>query len=296
MPILLKQESAPQPNRPSGALELFHDTARRCARLITQRYSTSFTLGIRTLSPQYREAIYSVYGFVRYADEIVDTFHEYDKRRLFEAFKRDTWQAITDGISLNPVLDAYQAVVNRYHIPEELTKAFLYSMELDLDEQTYDPDLYNKYIYGSAEVVGLMCLCVFCEGDSKEYQRLTPSARALGAAFQKVNFLRDIQSDYADRGRIYFPGIDLSRFDAASKAVIEADIAADFEHGYQGIRQLPAGARMGVYLAYIYYKRLFRQICQTQPDQILHRRIRVADPLKLWLLAGSYLRYQLNMI
>lgn len=296
MPILLKQEAAKAADRPSGALDLFHDTARRCARLITQRYSTSFTLGIRTLKPQYREAVYSIYGFVRYADEIVDTFHEYDKRRLFAAFQRDTWQAIADGISLNPVLDAYQAVVNRYGIPEELTKAFLYSMEMDLDEQNYDPDLYNKYIYGSAEVVGLMCLCIFCEGDPEQYARLTPPARALGAAFQKVNFLRDIQSDFADRGRVYFPGIDLSRFDAAAKAAIEADIAADFEHGYQGIKALPAGARMGVYLAYIYYRRLFRQICQTQPEQILNGRIRVPDPLKLWLLAGSYLRYQLNMI
>lgn len=286
--------------KPTGAtrnaLELFHSTARLCARLITERYSTSFTLGIKTLAPHYREAIYSIYGFVRYADEIVDTFHAYDKRRLFDAFVRDTWQAIEDGLSLNPVLDAFQGVVNRYHIPKDLTEAFLYSMEMDLDEQTYDPALYQKYIYGSAEVVGLMCLCVFCEGDMAEYARLTPPARALGAAFQKVNFLRDIQSDFADRGRVYFPGIDLSTFDAQTKTVIEADIAADFAFAYEGIQQLPVGARLGTYLAYVYYKRLFSQICATCAEDILETRIRVPDATKMWLLARSWVTFRLKMI
>jgi phytoene/squalene synthetase len=264
--------------------------------LITRRYSTSFSLGIQTLSPKYRLSVYSIYGFVRYADEIVDTFHGYDKRRLFDAFKRDTWQAIADGLSLNPVLDAYQEVVNRYNVPEELTRAFLNSMEMDLEDQTYDPLLYNKYIYGSAEVVGLMCLCVFCDGDTARYEKLTPMARSLGAAFQKVNFLRDMQSDYVDRGRVYFPGVDLSRFDAPAKAEIEADIAADFAHGLQGIKALPRGAGMGVYLAYIYYQRLFKKICRTQPERILNERIRVPDAQKFWLMVQSYARYRMGLL
>lgn len=279
-----------------GAVELYHATARQCSKLITQRYSTSFSLGIRTLSPEYREAIYSIYGFVRYADEIVDTFHAYDKRRLFDAFVRDTWQALADGISLNPVLDAYQDVVHRYQIPNELTAAFLHSMEMDLADQTYDPALYHTYIYGSAEVVGLMCLRVFCNGVEAEYERLKPAAQALGAAFQKVNFLRDIQADYADRGRVYFPGVDLSRFDATTKAEIEADIAADFDHALRGIKQLPLGARTGVYLAYMYYRQLFDRIRATRPERILQTRIRVPDSTKLLLLAGCMVRRQLHLI
>ena len=294
MGTLLKRRAKP----PSATrdLDLFHATAQRCAKLITESYSTSFTLGIKTLSPIFQEPVYSIYGFVRYADEIVDTFHEHDKRRLFDAFSRDTWQAIEDGISLNPVLDAYQGVVNRYHIPAELTEAFLRSMEMDLDDRIYDEALYDTYIYGSAEVVGLMCLRVFCDGDEAEYHRLEPPARSLGAAFQKVNFLRDIRSDHDERGRVYFPGTDLSCFDDACKARIEADIQADFDAAYAGIRALPTGARLGVYLAYAYYRRLFSKIRRTQPERILHERIRVPDPLKLWILAGSWVRCRLGLI
>jgi len=290
---------APSPtakNRPAGAQMLYHTVAAQCAQLITEQYSTSFSRGISTLHPRYRAAIYSIYGFVRLADEIVDTFHEADKRRHLEAFRRDTWLAIEDGLSLNPVLDAYQGVVNAYNLPQELTKAFLYSMELDLDPQTYDPTLYNKYIYGSAEVVGLMCLCVFCEGDLLMYQNLTPQARALGAAFQKVNFLRDIQSDLEDRGRVYFPNVDLTKFTPQAKAQIEADIAQDFAHGLKGIKALPPGTRLGVYLAYTYYQQLFVKIQRTPPERILQTRIRVPDAQKMWLLLQSYVRHRLQLL
>ena len=294
MPILPNPKA--EAHAESRDLELFHATARLCARLITQRYSTSFTLGIRTLSKHFQGPVYSIYGFVRYADEIVDTFHDYDKSRLFKDFCRDTWQAIEDGISLNPVLDAFQGVVNAYRIPKELTEAFLRSMEMDLKGRTYDTGLYETYIYGSAEVVGLMCLRVFCAGDEAQYERLTPAARALGAAFQKVNFLRDIRADYDDRGRVYFPGTDLAHFDGPCKARIEGDIRANFEAAYEGIRSLPPGARLGVYLAYAYYLRLFKKICRTRPERIMQERIRVPDTVKLWLLTGSWLRCRLGMI
>ena len=277
-------------------LEQYHQTNQACARLITQRYSTSFTLGIRTLHSRFHMPVYSIYGFVRYADEIVDTFHEHDKQRLFNSFVAQTWQAIEDKISLNPVLDAFQWVVNKYEIDHTLITAFLASMDMDLTKACYDPVSYQKYIYGSAEVVGLMCLQVFCEGNMAQYAQLEPSAKSLGAAFQKVNFLRDVQSDYADRGRVYFPGVDLTRFGPEDKGKIEADIEADFKHAYQGIKQLPPGARLGVYLAYAYYKRLFAKIKHTPPAKILQSRIRVPDAQKLLILCSSYFKHRLNLI
>ena len=277
-------------------MELYHETTLECSKLITQRYSTSFTLGIRTLDKALHLPVYAIYGFVRYADEIVDTFHDFDKERLFTDFKADTWRAIADGISLNPVLNAFQLTVNKYRINHELIHAFLRSMEMDLHQQQYNEAGYAEYIYGSAEVVGLMCLHVFCNGDLDQYERLKEPARRLGAAFQKVNFLRDLRSDYHERGRVYFPGVDFAAFSGDAKAAIEADIQADFDAAYQGILQLPQGARMGVYLAYVYYRTLFRKICRLPAARILTERIRVPDQQKMVLLVGTYFRYRLNAL
>lgn len=277
-------------------MELYRSTCLECSKLITKRYSTSFSLGIRTLNKKYHEAIYAIYGFVRYADEIVDTFHNFDKAELLAQFKADTYSAIQAKISLNPVLYSFQDVVNEFHIEYELIEAFLKSMEMDLTESEYDTEEYTEYIYGSAEVVGLMCLRVFCEGDEEMYQRLKEPARSLGKAFQKVNFLRDMKSDYQDRGRVYFPGVEFDEFNLAAKKEIEADIAKDFQHAYEGIIQLPEGARKGVYLAYRYYLRLFRKISQLSPDKILTERIRVPDSQKIRILIGTYFQMQFNLL
>lgn len=277
-------------------MDLFKETCLSCSKLITEAYSTSFTLGIKTLHRKYHQPIYAIYGFVRCADEIVDTFHDHDKRKLLTEFRKQTFEAIEQGISLNPVLHAFQCVVNEYKIDREYIEAFLNSMAMDLEDHVYDPALYKEYIYGSAEVVGLMCLKVFCEGDEAMFERLRKPACSLGAAFQKVNFLRDMQSDYKDRGRVYFPAVDIRTFNNASKEEIEADIAKDFEDAYAGILALPRSARMGVYLAYVYYLKLFRKIKGLPATHILNERVRVPDNTKIALLLGSYLRYQLNAI
>jgi 15-cis-phytoene synthase len=245
------------------------------------------------LDRKYHLPIYGIYGFVRYADEIVDTFHEHNKRDLLERFKVDTWKAIEEKISFNPVLHAYQLVVNQYHIEPELTEAFLHSMAMDLEEIDYDTNQYHTYIYGSAEVVGLMCLRVFCEGDEALYQKLKPTARSLGAAFQKVNFLRDIKSDFEERARVYFPGVDFSRFTAADKKLIEDDIQRDFQHALEGIKQLPKGSRLGVYLAYRYYLVLFNKIKRYPADKILKERVRIPDAAKIRVLMGSWLKMRI---
>lgn len=273
-------------------LALYEQTTLECSRLITQRYSTSFTLGIKTLDPKLHWAIYAIYGFVRYADEIVDTFHDFNKKELLLRFKHDTYQAIEEGISLNPVLHSFQKVVNQFGIERPLIEAFLRSMEMDLDETKYNEAGYETYIYGSAEVVGLMCLRVFCDGDCQQYDQLCEPARRLGSAFQKVNFLRDIKSDFHDRGRVYFPGVDFSRFSAQDKKSIEADIQADFDAALTGIRQLPRSARMGVYLAYCYYLRLFAKIKALPIARIQEERIRVPDVQKLLMLAKIYLSFR----
>lgn len=278
-------------------MALFTQTALECSKLITEHYSTSFTLGIKTLQRKFHFPIYAIYGFVRFADEIVDTFHEYDKKTLLARFRHDTYQAIEEGISLNPVLHSFQSVVNQYGIDFPLIEAFLKSMEMDLYIQEYeDADAYNDYIYGSAEVVGLMCLRVFCEGDQLMYDRLKEPARKLGAAFQKVNFLRDLKSDFQDRGRTYFPGVDFNDFSRDAKHDIEEDIQRDFDEAYIGIMNLPQGARMGVYLAYTYYLRLFSKIKQLPASRIQQERIRVPDSQKIALLAQTYLKYRLNVI
>ncbi len=277
-------------------MALFNQTALECSKLITENYSTSFTLGIKTLDRKFHLPIYAIYGFVRFADEIVDTFHDFDKKTLLDRFRHDTYQAIEEGISLNPVLQSFQIVVRQYSIERELIDAFLKSMEMDLYLQDYDPKGYSDYIYGSAEVVGLMCLRVFCEGNCTDYDRLREPARKLGAAFQKVNFLRDIKSDYQERGRTYFPGVDFNDFSRSAKEVIESDIQQDFDEAYIGIMNLPRGARMGVYLAYTYYQTLFNKIKALPVAQIQTERVRVPDAKKIALLAQTYLKYRLNVI
>jgi 15-cis-phytoene synthase len=277
-------------------MELFNQTSFKCSQVITQQYSTSFTLGIKTLDKRFHDPIYGIYGFVRLADEIVDTFHDYNKEQLLQQFKAETYEAIRQGISLNPVLHAFQAVVHQYAIDLKYVEAFLQSMEMDLHDQQYCRELYDAYIYGSAEVVGLMCLCVFCEGDQALFSSLQQAGRSLGAAFQKVNFLRDMKSDYQERGRVYFPKVDFATFDNDCKTAIEQDILTDFRAAYQGIVQLPKGARMGVYLAYVYYLKLFKKIQLLPAARILSERVRVPDNAKFVLLISSYLRYRLNTI
>ncbi len=271
-------------------LELFDQSSYACSRRVTELYSTSFTLGIKALDKRYHDAIYGIYGFVRYADEIVDTFHDWDKKDLLDRFRADTWKAIEEKISLNPILHAFQLTVHRYQIDHKLIEAFLHSMEMDLYMSNYKQSHYEEYIYGSAEVVGLMCLKVFCDRDTQLYANLIEPARHLGAAFQKVNFLRDLQADFKERGRVYFPDVDFENFCQQEKDRIEEEIRIDFEQAYKGIMQLPAGAKFGVYLAYKYYLKLFRKICRTQPEQVMQTRIRVSDPAKIGMWASLYLR------
>lgn len=277
-------------------MALFDQTALECSKLITEKYSTSFTLGIKTLDRKFHLPIYAIYGFVRFADEIVDTFHGFDKKVLLNRFRHDTYQAIEEGVSLNPVLHSFQMVVRQYNLERELIDAFLKSMEMDLYLQNYDSEGYSEYIYGSAEVVGLMCLRVFCEGNCPDYDRLREPARKLGSAFQKVNFLRDIKSDYQERGRTYFPGVDFNDFSRDAKKLIEDDIQRDFDEAYIGIMNLPRGARMGVYLAYTYYQTLFDKIKALPVAQIQTGRVRVPDAKKIALLAQTYLKYRLNVL
>lgn len=276
--------------------ELFDMISKKSSKLTTVTYSTSFSMGIRFFSKRFHDPIYAIYGFVRFADEIVDTFHEYNKRKLLDDFERDTYAAIEDKISLNPILNNFQWAVNKYRIEKELIDTFLRSMEMDLHKDDYDRKGYEKYILGSAEVVGLMCLRVFCEGDEDQYQDLKPSAMRLGAAFQKINFLRDLSHDYHGLGRTYFPGVDIRQFDDPTKAKIEKEIDADFKAGLEGIRKLPDGARFGVYVAYIYFYTLFKKIRKSKAEHLLHKRVRVPDPEKYVLLVSSYMKVKLNII
>ena len=277
-------------------MDLFSETTLKCSKLITQHYSTSFTLGIKTLDKRFHLPIYAIYGYVRYADEIVDTFHDHNKKELLERFEADTYRAIKEKISLNPVLHSFQLVVNEFKIPHHMIDAFLHSMKMDLDNESYNQAGYEEYSYGSAEVVGLMCLKVFCEGDEEEYDKLEPSAKRLGAAFQKVNFLRDLKSDFKERGRVYFPGVNFENFTEEDKTTIEADIAADFDAALDGIKKLPKGAKAGVYLAYIYYLQLFKKIKNLPSSRILSERVRVPDVKKMLLLSKTLLLNRLNAL
>ena len=277
-------------------MNLFHEVSQDCSRITTEKYSTSFSSAIKLLHRDLRGPIYNIYGFVRFADEIVDTFHQHEKSLLLNEFKQSTYDAINRGISLNPILHSFQLTVNEYQIDKELIDAFLYSMEMDLEKRNYDRPGYEQYIYGSAEVVGLMCLYIFCEGNHYEYEKLKPYAKSLGAAFQKVNFLRDLKADVEGLERMYFPGCDFSNFTADDKASIEADIEKDFTHAYEGILHLPVKARFGVYVAYKYYLSLFKKIKKLQPQKILEDRIRIPDYGKILILAKAGIRSQLNLM
>jgi phytoene/squalene synthetase len=279
-----------------NTLALYDKVCLKTSRNTTRSYSTSFSLGIRSLDRRFHDPIHAIYGFVRFADEIVDTFHGHPKNELLQRFWKDTHAAIAEGISLNPILHSFQSVVNRYHIESDLYDTFMRSMEMDLTDTVHDQRSYATYILGSAEVVGLMCLRVFCEGDDSLYQRLKPAAMKLGAAFQKVNFLRDLKDDHQNLGRTYFPGIDVKNMTAADKRTIEADIQADFDAALIGIRALPRGARFGVYVAYVYYLNLFRKIKALPTDRILTERVRVRNRRKIALLTTSYLRHSLGML
>lgn len=276
--------------------QLFDNVSIRCSQVTTHAYSTSFSLGIRCLAHELRTPIYSIYGFVRFADEIVDTFHDFDKSTLLSRFRQETFLAIREGISLNPILNSFQLTVNRYQIKDGLIDQFLKSMEMDLSKINYDSDTFKEYVLGSAEVVGLMCLTVFCDGNGELFEELKPFAMSLGSAFQKVNFLRDIQADYLRLGRTYFPGVEMTRFDEACKKAIEISIGKDFEEALKGIKKLPRSSRLGVYVAYVYYKALFKKIRNTPSELVLRTRIRIGKRHKAGLLAYSYVKHQLNMI
>jgi len=278
--------------------DLFDDVSDGCSKLVTQKYSTSFSLAVNMLSPKIRADIYNIYGFVRFADEIVDTFHDYNKSDLMAHFEKDYYAAKSQGISLNPILNSFQKTVARYDIPDEMVQAFLKSMKADLHKTEYTTkEEYDEYIYGSADVVGLMCLKVFVNGDDKMYEDLKDAAMRLGSAFQKVNFLRDLKDDYEVLNRSYFPNIDLGKLDAASKDLIIDEIEADFEYAFSnGILNLPTEAKFGVYMAYRYYRRLLKKLHKIPSEKIMDSRVRISDPMKINLLARSYVKYKLNII
>lgn len=275
---------------------LFDDLSAECSKKTTLAYSTSFSLGIKMLDKNIHRPIYAIYGFVRFADEIVDSFHGFNKAELLTKFKEDTYKAIEDKISLNPILNEFQKAVNDYGIEHSWIDTFLRSMEMDLDDKYHDVLSYKDYILGSAEVVGLMCLHVFVNGDKKEFEKLKEHGMSLGSAFQKINFLRDVKADYETLGRTYFPGVNMEQFTAENKKAIEEDIKKDFDHALIGIKQLPASSRKGVYLAYIYYLQLYRKIKHTPVDQIMQTRIRVPNTSKVGLLFQSVIKHQLNLL
>lgn len=275
---------------------LFDKVSHQAAKNTTRTYSTSFSLGIYFLESEMRRPIYDIYGFVRFADEIVDSFEGYEQVYLFEKFREDTYEAIEKKISLNPVLNAFQHTVHDYGIETELIDTFLDSMEMDLHKTGYNRDQYEQYILGSAEVVGLMCLRVFTDGDPELYEHLRVPAKKLGSAFQKINFLRDLQDDFDGLGRTYFPGVDLHCFTREDKQRIEKEIRQDFDEALLGIRQLPAGARKGVYLAYVYYRSLLTKISGTAAENVMKKRIRIPGRLKFGLMINSLVRHHLNVL
>ena len=277
-------------------MELYHNISKNASKHITRTYSTSFSLGIRLLDKSIHNAIYSIYGFVRLADEIVDTFHDFPKAEMLSEFKKDTYKSIDRKISVNPVLHSFQWAVNEYKIDMTLIDQFLKSMEQDLKDIEYSNDAYQEYIVGSAEVVGLMCLKVFVNGDQKLYEELEESARRLGAAFQKVNFLRDVKADYEDLGRTYFPGVDLTSFTSQEKSKIEQDIQNDFFYALEGIKKLPSSSRLGVFVAYRYYLSLFKKIKNIPSERLMQERIRVNNYKKLYITFKSAFQNQFNWI
>jgi len=277
--------------------QLFDQTSFNCSKIVTKKYSTSFSLAVRMLSPKIREAIFSIYAFVRLADEIVDSFHEFEKEKLINQFEIDYYQSMQDGISLNPILNAFQITVKRYNITDDLVRDFLKSMKLDLNKTNYNTvEEFENYIYGSADVVGLMCLKVFVNGDEDKYESLKIPAMRLGSAFQKVNFLRDLKDDYEVLNRNYFPNVNLKSLNEECKKKIIFEIDNDFKEAYNGILLLPIEAKFGVYTAYIYYKRLLKKLKSTPSHKIMNSRIRISNPIKFSLLARSFIVFKLNLL
>jgi phytoene/squalene synthetase len=277
--------------------QLFDEVSFKCSVLVTKSYSTSFSLAVKMLAPNIREAIYSIYGFVRFADEIVDSFHGFDKEYLINDFENEYYKAQKNGISLNPILNSFQHTVKKYNISDDLIQSFLKSMKMDLIKSDYHSKLeYNEYIYGSADVVGLMCLKVFVNGNVEKYNELKPEAMRLGSAFQKVNFLRDLKDDNLVLNRNYFPGVDLNSFDEISKAMIIIEIEEDFRIALQGIKKLPLEAKFGVYTAFVYYKKLLKKLENTPYHKIGTERIRVSNYTKARLFANSFVTYKLNLV
>lgn len=276
--------------------KLFDELSYKVSKVVTEKYSTSFSLGILALKPSIRPSIYAVYGYVRLADEIVDSFHDYDKALLLERFKTQTWSALEEGISLNPILQSFQETVHKFAIDKTLIEQFLHSMEMDLQQMDYNSDLYKEYILGSAEVVGLMCLQVFTEGNKEAYETLKPYAMKLGSAFQKVNFLRDLKEDYDVLGRTYFPNIDMRVFNNQIKSQIEHEIEVEFKEALVGIKKLPSSSKFGVYLAYKYYLSLFKKIRNTPAEKIMNQRVRIPNGQKLSLAMSSYVQYRMAIL
>ena len=277
--------------------ELFDSVSYECSKIVTNSYSTSFSLATRMLSSSIRTHIYNIYGFVRFADEIVDSFHSYNKMELFNRFEESLYLAISNKISLNPILNSFQMTVNLYHIDIDYIKSFMTSMRWDLSKKTYKTEKeYKDYIYGSADVVGLMCLKVFVKGDKRLFEKLKKPAMHLGSAFQKVNFLRDLKSDTENLNRLYFPDVNIDSFDEYSKSKIINEIKEDFKQGKTGIFQLPNESKFGVYTAYKYYLRLLKKLKKTPSTEIKSKRIRVANYQKADVLARSFIRYQFNLL
>ena len=277
--------------------KLFDQVSESCSRIVTESYSTSFTLATKMLDSSIRQDIYNIYGFVRFADEIVDSFHNYDKKELLDLFEKDLKKSIVDKISLNPILNSFQKTINSYQIDYELVDSFLNSMKLDLDKKKYlTKKEFDQYVYGSADVVGLMCLKVFVKGNKNQYNDLRPYAMSLGSAFQKVNFLRDLKADHDSLNRSYFPNLNIDEFDEPSKKIILDEIDKDFRHALKGIFKLPSSARFGVYTAYKYYLKLLNKLRKTHPLKIKSSRIRVPNYQKVNVLARSYVRYRLNIL
>ena len=277
--------------------KLFYQVSESCSRIVTESYSTSFTLATKMLDSSIRQDIYNIYGFVRFADEIVDSFHDFNKEELLNLFELDLKKSIKDKISLNPILNSFQKTLNKYEIDYELVNSFLKSMKSDLNKKQYlSSEEFDEYVYGSADVVGLMCLKVFVKGDKKQYDNLKPYAMSLGSAFQKVNFLRDLKADHDGLNRSYFPNLDIDKFDEKSKTIILNEINNDFSHALKGIFLLPTSARFGVYTAYKYYLKLLNKLKNTNPLKIKSTRIRVPNYQKINVLARSYVRYRLNIL
>lgn len=276
--------------------DLYNDVCYKCSKLVTNNYSTSFSLGVSLLHKDFVMPVHAIYGFVRFADEIVDTFHTHDKKELLNRFIKDTHDAIADKISLNPILQSFQDTVNKYNIDIDLVDTFLKSMEMDLDKCEHNQATFEKYILGSAEVVGLMCLKIFVEGNQQQYDDLKHDAMKLGSAFQKINFLRDLKADYHILGRAYFPGFELDKFNLKTKNDIELDIQKDFDDGLRGIKKLPKKAQFGVYLAYIYYYSLFKKIKNTSPEKVICTRIRIPNSKKYYLFLCSFFKHRFNLI